>query len=63
MANFEEVMTGFQGTLVSESRMHTCMAQAYHQTFHALYHSDSEVLTDNIFVVVTQCGHCHKLVS
>ena len=42
MPKFEEVMSGFQATLVSEARMHTCMEQAYHQT-HALYHSDSEI--------------------
>ena len=41
--NFEEVMSGFQATLVSEARMHTCMEQAYHQTLHASYHSDSEI--------------------
>ena len=33
--NSEEVMSVFQVTLVSEARMHTCMEQAYHQTFHA----------------------------
>ena len=49
--NFEEVMSGFQATLVSEARMHTCMEQAYHQTLHASYHSDSEI-TDKIFVVI-----------
>ena len=38
-----EVMSGFQATLVSEARMHTCMKHAYHQTFHASYHSDSEI--------------------
>ena len=43
MPNFEEVMSGFQATLVSEARMHTCMEQAYHQTLHASYHSDSEI--------------------
>ena len=43
VANFEEVMGGFQATLVSEARMHTCMEQAYHQTLHASYHSDSEI--------------------
>ena len=43
MPNFEEVISGFQATLVSEARMHTCMEQAYHQTFHASYHSDSEI--------------------
>ena len=41
--NFEEIMSGFQATLVSEARMHTCMEQAYHQTLHASYHSDSEI--------------------
>ena len=41
--NFEEVMSGFQVALVSEARMHTCMKQAYHQTLHASYHSDSEI--------------------
>ena len=41
--NFEEVMSGFEAALVSEARMHTCMKQAYHQTLHASYHSDSEI--------------------
>ena len=41
--NFEEVMSGFQATLISEARMHTCLEQAYHQTLHASYHSDSEI--------------------
>ena len=40
---FEEVMSGFQAILVSEARMHTCLEQAYHQTLHASYHSDSEI--------------------
>ena len=40
---FEEVMSGFQETLVSEARMHTCLEQAYHQTLHASYQSDSEI--------------------
>ena len=40
---FEEVMSGLQATLVSETRMHTCLEQAYHQTLHASYHSDSEI--------------------
>ena len=43
VANFEEVMSRFQATLVSEARMHTCMEQAYHQTLHASYHSHSEI--------------------
>ena len=43
MPKFEEVMSGFQATLVSEARMHACMEQAYHQTPHASYHSDSEI--------------------
>ena len=67
MRNFEEVMKGFQATLVSEARMHTCMEQVYYQTLHASYHSDSEinfkVLTDKVFVVIIQCGHCYNLVS
>ena len=41
--NFEKVISGFQATLVSEARMHTCMEQAYHQTLHASYHSNSEI--------------------
>ena len=41
--NLEEVMSGFQATLVSEAGMHTCMEQAYHQTLHASYDSNSEI--------------------
>ena len=43
MPNFEEVMSGFLVTLVSEARMHTCMEQVYQQTLHASYHFDSEI--------------------
>ena len=43
MPKFEEVMSGFQATMVSEARMHTYMEQAYHQTLHGSYHSDSEI--------------------
>ena len=43
MPNSEEVMSGFQATLVSEAGMHTCMEQAYHQTLHAPYDSNSEI--------------------
>ena len=43
MPKFEEVISGFQATLVSEAHMHTCIEQAYHQTLHASYHSDSEI--------------------
>ena len=41
--NFEEVMSGFQATVVSEARMHTCMEQAYHQALHTSHHSESEI--------------------
>ena len=43
MPNFEEVMRGFQATLVLDARMHLCMEQAYYQALHASYHSDSEI--------------------
>ena len=39
MPKFEEVMSGFQATLVSEAHIE----QVYHQTLHASYHSDSEI--------------------
>ena len=42
MPKFEEAMSGFQATLVSEPRMHTCMELAYHRKLHASYHSDLE---------------------
>ena len=38
-----KVMSGFQATLISEARMHTCMVQAYHETLHTSYHFDSEI--------------------
>ena len=41
--NFEEVMSAFRVTKVSQARMHTCMEQVYHQTLHASYGSDSEI--------------------
>ena len=28
-------MSGFQATLISEARMHTCMEQVCHETLHA----------------------------
>ena len=44
MPNFEEkVMSGFQGTVLSKARMHTCMEQGYHEILHASHHSDSEI--------------------
>ena len=48
MPNLEEVMSDIQATLVSEARMHTCMEQAYHQTFHASYDSNSNSNTVTI---------------
>ena len=36
-------MNGFQATLVSEPRIHTCMEQTNHETLHASSHSDSEI--------------------
>ena len=46
---YGKVMSGFQVTLVSKARMHTCVVQAYHERPHNSYHSDSEInfLSDN----------------
>ena len=44
MPDFEgKLISGFQATLVSDARMHTCMVQAYHEALHTSSQSDSEI--------------------
>ena len=57
--NLKEVMTGFQATLVSETRMHTCMEQAYHQTLHASYDSNSN--SNTVTILYPEVALCMQI--